>query len=267
MTLWIAAVLGLVEGLTEFLPVSSTGHLILVGALLGIGENDERAKTFEIVVQLGAILAVCWEYRRDLTSLAARAPRERKAAAFLAKLFLAFLPAAIVGLLFGKAIKERLFNPTSVAIALVVGGVAMILMERLAPKRTPGHVEDITWGQALGVGLFQLTALWPGVSRSAATILGGLALGLDRSRATVFSFYLALPTLGAATVYEAWKSRHLLSSADAAPFAVGLAVAFVSALLVIRGMLAYVRRYDFVPLAVYRILLGLIVFVLLRDRM
>ncbi len=257
MSILFVVVMGIVEGLTEFLPVSSTGHLILVSHLFG--ETDSRTKTFEIFIQLGAILAVAWEYRRHLVELLGHARTNPRARNFLAKLLVAFLPAAVVGLLGGKAIKEHLFNPKSVAIALIVGGVVMILVEQFLPRRETGDIEDVTWAQAFGIGLLQTLALWPGVSRAAATIIGGMVVGLDRGRATVFSFYLALPTLGAATLYDLVKSRNQLTAADVVPFGFGLAVSFVVALLVIRAMLLYVKHYSFQPMAVYRIILGFVV--------
>jgi undecaprenyl-diphosphatase len=264
MNLLDVIILGLVEGLTEFLPVSSTGHLIIVGHWLGL--TSDKAKTFEIFIQLGAVLAVAWEYRRQLFALLVRARHEQQARAFLGKIFVAFLPAAIVGLLVHSLIKKHLFHQTPVALALIVGGVAMYLVEQFAKPKPAADVEAITWSQALGVGLFQtLSLLWPGVSRSASTIIGGLVIGLDRSAATVFSFYLAIPTLGAATLYDLFKSRNDLSSEDLVPFGLGLAVSFVVSLLVVRGLLRYVRHHSFKPFAIYRIAFGVLVLLLPAD--
>ena len=178
---------------------------------------------------------------------------------FVGKLFVAFLPAAIIGVKIRETMHEHLMYATPVALALIVGGILMFGVEQFLPKREPQDVESVTWLQALGIGLFQCLSLWPGFSRSAATIMGGMVLGLDRSRATVFSFYLAIPTLCGATVYETYKSRDKLSTDDIGWFALGTLVSFVVALVVIKGMLAYVRRYSFRPLAVYRILLGIVV--------
>jgi undecaprenyl-diphosphatase len=260
MTLLFVVVMGIVEGLTEFLPVSSTGHLILTANAFGLG-GTPKIETFEIFIQLGAILAVAWEYRIDLWRLTARLRFDRNAWMFVLKLFLAFLPAAIVGLATREMIHAHLFNVGSVASALIVGGIFMFAVEQFTPKWTPEPVERISWLQALGVGLFQCLALWPGFSRSASTILGGMTLGLDRSRSTVFSFYLALPTMGAATVYELFKAiqKGELDSGDAGNFAIGTLVSFIVALIVIKGMLWYVRQHDFRPFAVYRILLGIVV--------
>ena len=260
MTLLFVVVMGIVEGLTEFLPVSSTGHLILTANLFGAAD-DPKVKTFAIFIQLGAILAVVWEYRRDLSSLTKRLKSDRSARIFVAKLFVAFLPAAIIGLKFHEQIKEHLFYAGPVAAAFIVGGIFMFAIEQFLPKRVAEPVENVSWLQALGVGLFQCLALWPGFSRSAATILGGMTLGLDRSRSTVFSFYLALPTLGAATIYEfakSWRDKKLDAS-DLGPFALGSVISFVVALIVIKGMLWYVRQFDFRPLAVYRIVLGIVI--------
>ena len=260
MTLLFVVVMGIVEGLTEFLPVSSTGHLILTANAFGLG-GTPKVETFEIFIQLGAILAVVCEYRIDLWRLTARLKSDRSARMFVFKLFIAFLPAAIVGLAFRKTIKLHLFHAGPVAAALIVGGIFIFAVEQFLPKRKPEPVENVSWLQALGVGLFQCLALWPGFSRSAATILGGMTLGLDRSRSTIFSFYLALPTLGAATVYELFKAIQdgELDLSDAGNFALGTVISFVVALIVIKGMLWYVRQFDFRPLAVYRILLGIVV--------
>lgn len=257
MSLFVVVILGIVEGLTEFLPISSTGHLVLVSHWLGY--SDSKAKTFDIFIQLGAVLAVAWEYRVPLVGLFVRAPSNRAARDFLVKLFLAFLPAAGVGFLFHKHIEEHLLSPIPVATAFIIGGVLMFLVELFATKKPPETVETFTWTQAVGVGVFQILGLWPGISRAGATIIGGLVLGRDRSSATQFSFYLALPTLGAATLYKLYKGRGDLTRDDIVPFGLGLVVSFIVALIVIRALLRYVRSHDFKLFAVYRVIVGIAV--------
>ena len=255
-----AFILGVVEGLTEFLPISSTGHLIIVSDLLGL--NDEKGKVFDIVIQLGAILAVCWEYRarfaRAFSGLASDPVQQR----FAANLFVAFLPAAIVGLAFQKHIKEFLFNPVSVAMALIVGAIVIFVVERWyakhgAPRVT--SVDEMSWKDALKVGLAQCFALIPGTSRSGATIMGGMIFGLSRQAATEFSFYLAVPIMFAASGYQLVKYRALLSADDLAPLAVGFVVSFVFALIAVKALIRYVASHDFKAFAWYRIALGLAV--------
>ena len=252
-----AVILGLVEGATEFIPVSSTGHLILAGEWLG--QTDARAKTFDIFIQLGAILAIVWLYRVRLTTalLAARTdPRSRR---LFVNLAIAFLPAAVIGFLIHDWIKARLFNPVVVASALVVGGIVILLVERWKPRTTVAEVGDLTPGTALGVGLAQVLSLVPGTSRSGATIIGGYALGLSRTAATEFSFFLAIPVMFAATLYDLLKSLDTLVPADAGFFAVGFAVAFLSALVVVKAFLSFVSRHSFAAFAWYRIVFGLLV--------
>ncbi len=255
-----ALLLGVVEGLTEFLPISSTGHLILVSDLLGL--NDEKGKVFDIVIQLGAILAVCWEYRARFalafSGLASDPVQQR----FAANLAVAFLPAAIVGLAFQSQIKAYLFNPVSVAVALIVGAIVIFGIERWyerhgAPRVT--SVDDMAWGDALKVGLAQCFSLIPGTSRSGATIMGGMLFGLSRQVATEFSFFLAVPIMFAATGYQVLKYRALFTREDLAPFAVGFAVSFVAALIAVRALIRYVARHDFRAFAWYRIVLGIAV--------
>ena len=255
-----ALLLGVVEGLTEFLPVSSTGHLIIVSDLLGV--NDEKGKVFDIVIQLGAILAVCWEYRarftRAFSGLASDPVQQR----FAANLAVGFVPAAAVGFLFQSQIKAYLFNPVSVAIALVVGAVVIFAVERWyerhgAPRVTA--VDQMTWKDALKVGVAQCFALIPGTSRSGATIMGGMIFGLSRQAATEFSFFLAVPIMFAATGYQVLKYRHLFTASDLAPFAVGFLVSFVAALVAVRALIRYVAHHDFRAFAWYRIALGLLV--------
>lgn len=255
-----AAIMGIVEGLTEFLPVSSTGHLIVAEAVLGFRNavgGESAAQTFEIFIQLGAILAVVVYFARDLLSLIARAAKDGAAARVLLNVLIAFIPAAVVGLLFSSTIKAYLFNPRTVAVALILGGIAMLLIEARHLAARTESVEKMRPMQALGVGLAQIVALIPGMSRSAWTLIGGMFAGLDRSTALRFSFYLSIPTLGAATLYDLYKSRDLLS-ADAVPaFAVGLIVSFVVALFVVKFLLNWVARHDLKPFAWYRIAAGL----------
>ena len=255
----IAVILGLVEGVTEFLPVSSTGHLILAGSLLGF--TSEKAQVFEIVVQTGAMCAVIWEYRARFAALAAGMFNNSTAQAFILQVAIAFLPAAIVGLLAGDRIKEHLFNPTAVAVALIVGGVVMFWAERRPHRVTVHNVEDMTWREALKIGCAQCLALIPGTSRAAATIIGGLWFGLSRRAATEFSFFLAVPTLLAAGAYDLFKERALLSASDAGWFAAGTLVSFVSALACVRWLLRFISSHDFTAFAAYRVVFGLIILI------
>jgi undecaprenyl-diphosphatase len=257
----VAVILGLVEGLTEFLPVSSTGHLIVAGSLLNF--TGERAKLFEIVIQAGAIVAVCWEYRARLFAVARGLPRDRGAQRFVLNLLIAFLPAAVLGLAFGGAIKTRLFAPVPVAGAFIAGALVILWSERRQLARPDSvrirSVDELRWTDALKIGFAQAFALIPGTSRSGATIIGGMLFGLSRQAATEFSFFLAIPTLFAATGYDLVKNRHLLSTGDLSMIAVGFAVAFVSAFFTIRALLRYVAHHDFVPFAWYRIAFGLVI--------
>lgn len=257
LTLLHALILGIVEGLTEFLPVSSTGHLILAGDLLHF--NDEKGKVFEIVIQFGAILAVVWEYRAKIAEVLVNLPRTRDAQRFALNLAIAFLPAAVLGLLFEKKIKAVLFNPLSVALAFIVGGLIILWAERRKHRIRVDDVDDLNAVDALKVGLAQALALIPGTSRSGATIIGGLLFGLKRKAATEFSFFLAIPTMTAATAYETYKERALFTADDFGMFALGFVAAFVSAFLCVRWLLRYVANHDFVPFAWYRIAFGLAV--------
>jgi len=247
-TLIQALILGLVEGLTEFLPVSSTGHLILAGDLLGF--NDERAKVFDVAIQTGAMLAVVWEYRARFFSVDRR---------LYGNLLVAFLPAAVLGLLFGSLIKKFLFSPVPVALAFIVGGVIILLVDRGTRAPRVESTRAMTWRDALKVGLAQCFALIPGTSRSGATIIGGMLFGLSRPAATEFSFFLAVPTLVAAGGYDLWKHRTLFSADDLGMFAVGMAVSFAAAFVVIRWLVRYVATHDFRPFAWYRIVFGVVV--------
>lgn len=259
-----AFIQGIVEGLTEFLPISSTGHLIITGTLLNL--HDEKGKVFEIVIQAGAILAVCWEYRERIASTFAGLTSDPKAQRLTLNLAIAFMPLAVLGLAFGKLIKAVLFEPLTVALAFVIGGVIILIAERWykarALRQTPPLIEsvdDLTPMDALKLGLAQCVALIPGTSRSGATIIGGLFFGLSRKCATEFSFFLAIPTLLAATAYSLWNERALLSVADIPMFGVGFIAAFISAFLCVRWLLRYIGTHDFTVFAWYRIVFGLIV--------
>lgn len=254
-----ALLLGIIEGLTEFLPISSTGHLIIAADVLNF--NGNSAKTFTISIQLGAILAVCWHYRARLISLT-RAPTREHAARnfnFIFNLCIAFLPAAVLGLAFHGFIKEHLFTPFNVAIALIVGGLIILLIEQRRYTPRINSVDDMCWKTALKIGLCQAVALIPGTSRSGATIMGGLLFGLSRQTAAEFSFFLAIPTMFAATLYDLYKSWHLLSSHDIGLIAVGFTAAFASALLTVRALLAFIAHHSFRAFAWYRIGFGLLV--------
>ncbi len=254
-----ALILGIVEGLTEFLPVSSTGHLILVGDLLHF--SDEKAKVFEIVIQCGAILAVVWEYRAKFIGVLTDLPTQRSAQRFVLNLLVAFLPIAILGLLLGKAIKAALFKPVPVAIAFIVGALIILWAERRTHAIRVPSVDDMTWRDALKVGLAQCCALIPGTSRAGATIIGGMLFGLSRRAATEFSFFLAVPVLFVASAYELLKHRSLLSVDDFGLFAVGFVFAFASAFLCVRWLLRYISQHDFTVFAWYRIGFGALVLI------
>ncbi len=253
-----ALILGIVEGLTEFLPVSSTGHLIIVGDLLNF--NDERGKVFEIAIQLGAILAVCWEYREKILSVFRGIKTDPASQRFTLNLLIAFMPAVVLGLLLHKIINTYLFNPFTVAGALIVGGLLILWIERhYSDRHHISTVEQMNWKDALKVGFAQCLAMFPGVSRSGATIMGGLVFGLSRLTATQFSFFLAIPTMFAATAYDVFKHREMLHATDLPLFAVGSVAAFVTALVVVRGLLHYVAHHTFAVFAWYRIAFGLAV--------
>jgi len=252
-----ALILGIVEGLTEFLPVSSTGHLILVGDLLNF--NDEKGKLFEIVIQAGAILALCWEYRAKLANVLGGVTKDPVAQRFVINIAIAFIPLAVLGLLFQKAIKAHLFGAIPVALAFIVGGLFILWAERRKHVVRVENVEDLRWRDALLLGLAQALALIPGTSRSGATIIGGLFLGLSRKAATEFSFFLAIPTLLIATVYQLWKERALLSVDDIGMWVVGFVSAFVSAFFCVRWLLRYISTHDFTIFAWYRIAFGLLI--------
>ena len=255
-----AAILGIVEGMTEFLPISSTGHLIVVGSLLNF--NDERGKLFEIVIQSAAIMAVMWEYRAKIAEVAGGLQRgEAKAKRFMANIAIAFLPLAIIGLIFGKHIKAALFNPITVAVTSIIGALFILWAEKRKHTITVESVDDLSWRDALKVGFAQALALIPGTSRSGATIIGGLFFGLSRKAATEFTFFLAMPTLIAATIYEMYKERALLSLDDLGMWTVGFIASFISAFLCVRWLLRFISSHDFTVFAWYRIAFGLIVLV------
>jgi undecaprenyl-diphosphatase len=256
-----AAILGIVEGLTEFLPISSTGHLILAGELLDF--NDEKGKAFLIMIQTGAMLAVMWQYRVKFWRLAAGLLTRRPEQIFVLKLFIAFLPAAIVGLLLGGMIKAHLFGSIPVALALIAGAFVILAVERYYKSWRVDSIDDMTYRDALMVGLAQCFSLIPGVSRAGATIIGGMLCGLSRKAATEFSFFLAVPTLIAAGGYDLVKHRGEFSADDIEILAVGLVVSFVSALICIRWLLRYVASHTFNIFAWYRIALGAIILVVL----
>ena len=257
-----ALILGVVEGLTEFLPVSSTGHLIVAGSLLNF--TDDHAKTFDVVIQLGAILAVCWEFRRRIGSVVVGLPNRPDARRFTLNVIIATIPAVVLGLLFEKAIKAALFSPVPVAFALVAGGVVILWAE--ARQRARGdaaarvqNVDDLSPLDALKVGLAQCFALIPGMSRSGSTIIGGMLFGLERRVATEFSFFLAIPIIFGATAYELYKDWHLLSADALGSFALGFVAAFISAFACVRWLLRYISAHDFTVFAWYRIGFGLLI--------
>lgn len=254
--LFKAAILGIVEGITEFLPISSTGHLILAGDILGF--TGSMANTFEVFIQLGAILAVVWIYREKLSSTVKSIGAE-KTNRFLLNLLIAFLPAAFFGLMAHSFIKHHLFNPITVAIALIAGGIAILIIERVVKKPVVMDMDVISFKQALGIGLAQTLSLFPGVSRAGATIMGAMCFGLERKAATEFSFFLAIPTMFAATSYDLLKNISYLSANDLPIFAVGFFVSFFSALFVIRAFLGFITKHTFDTFAIYRIIFGAVV--------
>ncbi len=253
-----AAIMGVVEGLTEFLPISSTGHLILTGALLGF--DDDKAKVFDIAIQTGAIFAVIIVYWQKIRTTLVALPTEQQAQRFSLNVLIAFFPAVILGLLFGKAIKAHLFTPTVVASTFIIGGFIILWAERRQKVAVRvDTVDQMTPMDAIKVGLVQCLAMIPGTSRSGATIIGGMLLGLSRRAATDFSFFLAIPTLIGAGVYSLYKERALLTMADLPMFGVGLVFSFLSAWLCVRWLLRYISTHDFVPFAWYRIVFGVVV--------
>ena len=251
----IALLLGFIEGLTEFLPVSSTGHLILAGEMVGFTDNSSVA--FKIAIQLGAILAVLLVYwRRFWTVGTGLLKREADAVAFTRNILLGFAPALVIGLVAYDAIRAAMQTPEIVAIALIVGGILILVLERVVKTVRFHAVEEIPFGTALSIGLVQCTAMLPGVSRSGATIMGGLMMGVERKTAAEFSFFLAVPTMMAATVYALWKDRALLNADDLGMIGIGFTMAFLVAVVVVKAFVAIVGRYGFAPFAYYRIIAG-----------
>ncbi|MCO7611569.1 undecaprenyl-diphosphate phosphatase [Pseudomonas chlororaphis] len=260
MDFWTAAqalILGIVEGLTEFLPISSTGHQIIVADLLDFG--GERAMAFNIIIQLGAILAVVWEFRRKIFDVVLGLPTQPKAQRFTVNLLIAFLPAVVLGVIFADLIHAYLFNPITVASALVVGGIIMLWAERRQHQVHAETVDDITWKDALKVGCAQCLAMIPGTSRSGSTIIGGLLFGLSRKTATEFSFFLAMPTMVGAAVYSGYKYRHLFQPDDFPVFAIGFVTAFVFAMIAVKGLLKFIASHSYAAFAWYRIAFGLLI--------
>lgn len=253
-----ALIMGVVEGLTEFLPISSTGHLILAGDLLDF--NDDKAKLFSIVIQVGAILAICWEYRVKIASVMSGLTSDKQAQKFVLNLAIAFIPLASLGLLFGKHIKALLFKPIPVALAFIIGAFVIIWAEKREHKILVHSVDDLSMLDAFKLGIAQAFALIPGTSRSGSTIIGGLLFGLSRKAATEFSFFLAIPTLIIASLYDLYKHKDLLHvEGDLELFAVGLIAAFISALFAVKGLLRYISHHDFIIFAWYRIVFGVVV--------
>ncbi|MFK0088096.1 undecaprenyl-diphosphate phosphatase [Pseudomonas sp. NPDC090755] len=260
MDLWTglqAVILGIVEGLTEFLPISSTGHQIVVADLINFG--GERAMAFNIIIQLGAILAVVWEFRRKIFDVVLGLPKERQAQRFTVNLLIAFTPAVILGVLFADLIHEYLFNPITVATALVIGGVVMLWAEQRKHQIKVEQVDDMRWTDALKIGCAQCLAMIPGTSRSGSTIIGGLLFGLSRKAATEFSFFLAMPTMVGAAVYSGYKYRELFQPGDFPVFAIGFVVSFIFAMIAVRGLLRFIANHSYAMFAWYRIVFGLII--------
>lgn len=249
-----AFLLGIVEGVTEFLPISSTGHLIIVGDLLNY--NDAQSKVFKIVIQLAAILAVCWDFRARLMTAVSGLHRDRQQQHFALLILLGFLPAMVLGFLFYGIIKTYLFNPITVAGALIAGGLVILYLEKRAYQPRFASVDEMTWRESLAVGFAQSLAMFPGVSRAGATIMGGLYFGLSRKAATEFSFFLAIPTMFAATVYDVYKNWALLRVEDLPVFAVGFIASFIAAMLTVKALLRFVSNHTFIPFAWYRIVFG-----------
>jgi undecaprenyl-diphosphatase len=252
-----ALILGVVEGLTEFLPISSTGHQIIVADLLDFG--GERAMAFNIIIQLGAILAVVWEFRRKILDVVTGLPTQRNAQRFTINLLIAFLPAVVLGVIFADLIHHYLFNPITVATALVIGGIVMLWAERREHEVHAESVDDITWKDALKVGFAQCLAMIPGTSRSGSTIIGGLLFGLSRKTATEFSFFLAMPTMVGAAVYSGYKYRDLFQPADLPVFAIGFVTSFIFAMIAVKGLLKFIASHSYATFAWYRIAFGLLI--------
>ena len=252
-----ALILGVVEGLTEFLPISSTGHQIIVADVLDF--TGDRFNAFNIIIQLGAILAVVWEFRGKIFEVVSGLPTQRKAQRFTVNLLIAFLPAVVLGVIFADLIHHYLFNPITVATALVVGGIIMLWAERREHEVHAETVDDITWKDALKVGLAQCLAMIPGTSRSGSTIIGGLLFGLSRKTATEFSFFLAMPTMVGAAVYSGYKYRDLFQPADLPVFAIGFVTSFIFAMIAVKALLKFIASHSYAAFAWYRIAFGLVI--------
>ncbi|UEM22684.1 undecaprenyl-diphosphate phosphatase [Skermanella mucosa] len=263
-TLISALVMGVVEGLTEFIPVSSTGHLILIGDLLGF--QGPPGRLFEVVIQLGAILAVCVIYFQRLWHIAVTLPTNAASRRFVIAILLAFLPAAVIGVFAHGFIKSVLFSPYVVSVALIVGGIAILVIERNLPEPRHFEVEAFSPKLALGIGFVQTLAMIPGVSRSGATILGSLLMGVERRTAAEFSFFLAIPTMAGAVVYDTYKNYSTLTSDGSVVIAIGFVAAFLAGLLVVRSLVAFVSRYGFTPFGWYRIAVGTAMLAILSMR-
>ncbi|WP_263263713.1 undecaprenyl-diphosphate phosphatase [Pseudomonas sp. RIT-PI-S] len=260
MDMWTAAsaiVLGIVEGLTEFLPISSTGHQIIVADLLRFG--GERAMAFNIIIQLGAILAVVWAFKGKILTVVSGLGTQPSARRFTANLVIAFLPAVVLGVLFSDAIHQYLFNPVTVAVALILGGLVMLWVEKREHTVRIHEVDDMHWTDALKIGCAQCLAMIPGTSRSGSTIIGGLLFGLSRTAATEFSFFLAMPTMVGAAVYSGYKYRHLFQPSDLPVFALGFVVSFLFAMLAVQGLLKFIAHHSYAVFAWYRVAFGLLI--------
>jgi undecaprenyl-diphosphatase len=263
--IWKAVLIGIVEGLTEFLPVSSTGHIILASEVLHF--EGPPGKVFEIVIQLGAILAICFLYRKKIWVTARGvAEREKPAMRFAGAILLAFMPAAVVGVVAHRYIKTTLFDPTVVAVALIVVGIAILVIERFAQRPRIKTIDDVDFKTAFYIGLAQCLAMIPGVSRSGATIMGARALRVDRAAAAEFSFFLAMPTMLGATIYDLYKNWSVLDWSGGAVIALGFVAAFVSAVLVVGAFVRFISRHGFAPFAWYRIALGTVALAVLLAR-
>ncbi|MDH1306983.1 undecaprenyl-diphosphate phosphatase [Pseudomonas fulva] len=256
-TAFQAIILGVVEGLTEFLPISSTGHQIIVADLIGF--TGERAMAFNIIIQLAAILAVMWEFRGKIVDVVRGLPNQPRAQRFTGTLLLAFLPALVLGVLFADLIHEYLFNAVTVAAALVLGGVVMLWAERRQHTVEVTHVDEMRWSHALKIGFVQCLAMIPGTSRSGSTIIGGLLFGLSRTAATEFSFFLAMPTMMGAAVYSGYKYRHLFQPDDLPIFALGFVTSFIFAMIAVRGLLKFIANHSYAAFAWYRIVFGMLI--------
>jgi len=261
--LWIAIILGIVEGLTEFLPISSTGHLIVTNELVGF--EGKRAETFAVFIQLGAILAVVWEYRRRLFTAVGGLGRRPESLSFAIAIVCAFLPAAVMGLAFHDYISDKLFSPITVGFALIAGALLILVVEAVPLKPRVDRAEAAGWKRGLAVGFAQCLALWPGFSRSAATILGGMTAGLDRKAATEFSFFLAIPTMFAATFYDLYKNYEHLQPGDGPALALSFVVSFIVGWLAVRWLIGFVSTHTLRPFAWYRLAIGIVILILFWD--